>query len=155
MTQVTSAVQRPASGSQRTRLSLDHLGNTLKKKKKKRKKRKKKEKERKKISWPLGGSRTVNSLSLRTTYLGVAEEGVENLPHQDDRAQQQVGDADPKNAGRESICELQPVAASLILWFQAPLVLKQRACTHVYKCVDKEFKTFEWSLLKCNLGTQN
>lgn len=66
-------------------------------------------------------------MCMQTTYLCVTKEGVENLPHQNDWAQQQIGDANPQNTGCQPVCQLQPVTSSLVLWFQAPLVLKQRA----------------------------
>lgn len=61
-------------------------------------------------------------------YLCVAKEGVENLPHQNDRTQQQIGNPNPQDAGCQPVCQLKPVPSSLVLWFQAPLILKQRTC---------------------------
>ena len=60
-------------------------------------------------------------------HLGIAEESVEDLPHQDDGAEQQVSDADPQYAGRQPVGQLLPVASPLVLCFQAPLVPKQRS----------------------------
>lgn len=60
-------------------------------------------------------------------YLCITKEGIENLPHQNDRTQQQIGDADPQYARRQPVRQLQPVTASLVLCFQAPLILKKGA----------------------------
>ena len=60
-------------------------------------------------------------------HLGIAEEGVENLPHQDDGAEQQVSHTDPQYAGRQPVGQLLPVASPLVLSLQAPLVPKQRS----------------------------
>ena len=60
-------------------------------------------------------------------HLGITEEGVENLPHQDDGAEQQVSHADPQYAGRQPVGQLLPVASPLVLGLQAPLVPKQRS----------------------------
>lgn len=63
---------------------------------------------------------------LPLDHLRVAEESVEDLPDQDNRAQQQVGDAYPEDARAEPVGQLQPVPPALVLGFQAPLVLEQR-----------------------------
>lgn len=64
---------------------------------------------------------------LSLDHLRVAEEGVEDLPDEDYGAEQQVGDADPQDARAQSVGQLQPAAAPLVLRLQAPLVLEKRA----------------------------
>lgn len=63
---------------------------------------------------------------IRITYFCVTEEGIENLPHKNDWTQQQIGNPNPQNTWRQPVCQLKSVTSSLVLWFQAPLILKQR-----------------------------
>lgn len=114
VTQVTSAIKRPASRSQRTRFPFDHLDIPKKKKQ---------------IQTHQHYMKKCNNNKLkciRTTYFCVTEEGIENLPHKNDWTQQQIGNPNPQNTWRQPVCQLEPVTSSLVLWFQAPLILKQR-----------------------------
>lgn len=115
VTQVTSAIKRPASRSQRTRLPFDHL-----------------DIQKKQIQTNLHYMKKCNNKKLqciRITYFCVTEEGIENLPHKNDWTQQQIGNPNPQNTWRQPVCQLKPVTSSLVLWFQAPLILKQRTYT--------------------------
>lgn len=113
VTQVTSPIKRPASRSQRTRLPFDHL-DIQKNKQIQTYQRYMKKRNNKKLE------------CSRITYFCVTEEGIENLPHKNDWTQQQICNPNPQNTRRQPVCQLKPVTSSLVLWFQAPLILKQR-----------------------------
>lgn len=63
---------------------------------------------------------------LKITYFCVTEEGIKNLPDKDDWTQQQISNPNPKDSGCQSVCKIQPVTSSLVLWLQTPLILKER-----------------------------
>lgn len=111
VTQVTPTIERPAPGSKRTRLPFDHL----------------KRPKTTKLNTSARYGTFTKILGVQIAHLCVTEEGIENLPHEDNRAQQQICNPDPENAWCQSVCQLQSVTASFVLWFQAPLILKQRS----------------------------
>lgn len=64
---------------------------------------------------------------LPLQHLGVAEEGVEDLPDEDEGAQQEVGNANPQDAVAEALGQLQPLPPTFVLSLEAPFIEKQRA----------------------------
>lgn len=60
-------------------------------------------------------------------HLGVTEEGVEDLPDEDEGAQQEVGNADPQDTVAEALGQLQPLPPTFVLSLEAPFVEKERA----------------------------
>lgn len=66
---------------------------------------------------------------LSLQHLGIAEEGVEDLPDEDEGTQQEVGNADPQDAVAEALGQLKPLAPTFVLSLEAPLIEEQRART--------------------------
>ena len=62
-------------------------------------------------------------------HLGIVVEAVEQLPEQDERAEQKVDDADPEDAASQLVRQLAPLAHPLIVGLQVPVVLEWRAGT--------------------------
>lgn len=69
--------------------------------------------------------------AARLTFydLCVAEESVQDLPDENDRAQEQVGYADPQDPRAQAIGQVQAVPPALVFGLETPLILKKRAGT--------------------------
>lgn len=76
-----------------------------------------------------GPAASPEAARLAFNDLRVAEERVQDLPDENDRAQEQVGDADPQDSRAQAVGKVQPVSAALVLGLKTPLVLKERAGT--------------------------